>query len=551
MAESAFNAPQRAPQALRRTPLGRHVREVLGHLHEPAYLEVHPLAAALHAAGLASGNHPLRAALTRLIERLAPGDTAGPRGDRPHLVLHLRYVEGLAIAEVCAQLAISESEYYRSHRQGLDALVSLVSNLGGHASPPTADCATAAADLLPHQAPLVGRTEEYNHLLRGFAEVAAGGGGALTFVVGPAGVGKSRLVAEVGAQVQQSGGLFLRGACPREGLQPHDPWLEPLQQALASLSPRELTSAVGPYAAHLARLLPDLRERLPLPEGVPPETRGDRRWLFDGVVRVLTHLGQHTPVLLQLDDLQWAASLALLQHVAQHLQHCRVLVVAAYRDDELGDRPQLAQALPDLHRAGWHHQLRLGPLPAAGTQALLAAYLGHALAARLTPEVHAKTGGNPFYVEELLWSLADSGALQWRADAWELTAGCPVALPSAVTALLLERVTRLGPRTTDVLTQAAVLGDAFPFGDLQALTGLAEGDVVAALERALGARLLVDRSTDDDERYAFADPAVQAALLAGISSPRRRRLSLRAAGLRGTRSAGEGTAAAAHLAGAC
>src|SRR5207237_6714624 len=103
-----------------------------------------------------------------------------------------------------------------------------------------------------------------------------------------------------------------------------------------------------------------------------------------------------------------------------------------------------------------------------------------------------------------------------------------VSVPDSVRQVVLERVGRLGEATRDLLIQASVLGQEFDFEALQAFTGEAEERLLDVLDRAVTARLLVDRSGPGRERYAFADDQVQEALYEGISSVRRRRYHLRA-----------------------
>src|SRR5207244_5108538 len=120
------------------------------------------------------------------------------------------------------------------------------------------------------------------------------------------------------------------------------------------------------------------------------------------------------------------------------------------------------------------------------------------------------------------------GAVRPEGDAWAVADTATVALPGSVLRVVEERVERLGAGARESLAQAAVLGQEFSFPLLAALTGQGEDALLDLIERAVAARLLVDRSRPGEERFAFADDQVQEALYAGINPVRRRRYHLRA-----------------------
>ena len=148
---------------------------------------------------------------------------------------------------------------------------------------------------LPLRTPLVGRTQELSYLKSQFEAIAAGGPGRLFLVSGEPGVGKTRLVQELGHSVRQGGGIFLEGRYLREGTAPYGPWLEALRAGLRGLDRMDLAQAVGPYGAELAPIFPELTERLgplPAPPSLPPEDR--RRHLYDGIARLVSHLAHRS-----------------------------------------------------------------------------------------------------------------------------------------------------------------------------------------------------------------------------------------------------------------
>lgn len=521
---------------LRRTALGHQVRDALLHLSEPAYLEIHPLRAALPAGP--NGEAPtLRAVLADCIGRLQPPPTSrSSRSRRCHDLLRLRYLEGYSVEEVCEALGISLSEFYRTHRQGLDALVAM---LGRDLQPGSASHASAPASgwvaeppgavlALPKRSPLVGRQATLRTLADLYATVAASGCGAVLLLAGEQGIGKTRLAEELGAYALARGGVFLRGRFPRQSLVPYDPWIEALQAGLGRLSPEAAAEAVGPFRRELASIMPELRDAVGQELPGRTDLHEQRRALYDGVVRVLSHVARAGPVVLLLDDLHWSRSLRLMLHVAQRLDHLPLLLVGTLREDELNDKPPLVRDLAEVRRTGHLTQVRLEPLTPAETERLVESYFGPAVSSEISCEVHDSTRGNPLFIEEVLRSLVETGVVEQQDGAWSLQARHTIALPASVKTAIQDRVTALGTPALEALRHGAVLGQQFSFQELAAFTGMPEPDLVAGLERAIAARLLVDRSTRHSEVYAFADEQVHDVLYASLSSPRRRHMHRRA-----------------------
>jgi predicted ATPase len=159
------------------------------------------------------------------------------------------------------------------------------------------------------------------------------------------------------------------------------------------------------------------------------------------------------------------------------------------------------------------------------TEAMVTSQVGSDVAMRLSAAVFAVTRGNPFFVEEVLRSLADEGIMQLRADTWVLIAPEPEKLhvPGSVRAVIEQRIDRLGEATRSTLDRAAVLGQEFSFRVLCVMSDTSEDAVAWQLERALRARVLVDRSTAGEERFAFIDDQVQEVLYDSLTTLRRRR----------------------------
>ncbi|MCX6020975.1 MAG: AAA family ATPase [Chloroflexi bacterium] len=506
----------------------------------------------------------LRQQLISAIEELRPPPTTAPehRTGRAAELLRLRYVVGLPVKQVCERLGISPPHYYRQHNLAIEALAALFSSVpeadDGAVADATRHAAAEANDTgrtvparedtdpappaavrrgmhwLPARTPLVGRTDELAFLAAQY-QAAAAGSGRLVLLRGPAGVGKTRLIEELAGQARRQGAVFLEGRYVREGATPYMAWIEALRPAIAAFKEDDLRFAVGPVLADLAELFPELAALAGSsggPAGGAPVralTPDERRLrLFDGLAGLLRSLARRTPVVLLLDDLQWAPSLTILTYVARGLADSAVLTVGAYRDHDVIDQPHVLREVADLRRLRQTAALTLTPLSEQETEQLVGHFFGAEPASVLCPPVYRRTRGNPFFIEEVLRSLAEQGKVAPAADEWEVKDVAGIGIPESVYAVIGERTARLGDNAPEILEQASVLGMEFPLHVLSSLTEAPNDRLGPVIERAVAARLLLDRSTPEEERYAFADDQVQEALYDALPSPRRRRYHQRA-----------------------
>lgn len=543
-AMSSDHAGDRRPQALQQNAFGQLVHQALTHLHDLAFLQTHPLNQVIshRSTGRATtSGQALQQRLLDTIERLRPSPEtpANDRAWRAYRLLTLCYVEGLDVAKGCERLGVSRRQFFRDHRRGFEAVVSLLSEEAAPLVGSRDDLDTGTADVpSPSSAfatdwrtrmPLVGRREEVAFLKAQYEAAAAGEGGRIILVSGEPGVGKTRLVQELGQYAWERGGVFLEGRYLREGTVPYAPWADALRMGLRGLTQPELAQAVGPYGADLAQALPELADAIgPFrsPPTLGPEER--RLRLYDGIARLVVHLSQRRPLVILLDDLHWASGMTLLAHLGQSLGEARILLVGTYRDQEFKEQPTLLSGRDDLLRARQFMSLVLKPLDELETSEMVKHVLGPAVAERLGAAVFRTAGGNAFFVEEVLRSLVDSGAVQASGTGWDVVDPSGVRFPDSLKLAVDGRVARLGEAVRDVLVQAAVLGQTFSFPVLQSMTGLDVDTLTALLERALEARLVLDQSTSTQERFAFADDQISEVLYGGLTSMRRRRLHRRA-----------------------
>lgn len=365
---------------------------------------------------------------------------------------------------------------------------------------------------------MVGREEELALLLRAVATPPS-----VAVVTGEAGVGKTRLLAELCARVPVQAGRVLVARCQPLGEPfPFGPMVEALRDALASLDPGRL----APETGVLRTLFPELAERLPR----PPESSGDARAQRQRTVRALGALLDCLgPALLVVEDLHWAddATRQLVECTAARPPGELSLVVSLRDDEESAAATRLRALAAHPPPGASGIQVRVPVLAPDEVAALAAALLGDE---RAPPELVAylteHAGGIPFVVEELLLALMQHGDLRRGPDGWSLDRLVEPEVPSAVRFALLERLDRLPVAVRHVVQAAAVLGVPAADGVLAAVAGLDEEQAAEALSTAHRAALLEEA---DEGRSRFRHALAGQAVYEAIPAPRRRQLHVRAA----------------------
>ena len=303
------------------------------------------------------------------------------------------------------------------------------------------------------------------------------------------------------------------------------PFVEALEALLLARDP--ILAVLGRHAGEMARLVPALPQQMPTldpPLKSDPET--ERYRLFDAVAAWLAALSTQTPVLLVLDDLHWAEkpTLLLLRHVVRSPEPMRLLVVGTYRDTDLDRSHPLGEVLADLRRVALSSAPALGGLDVAGITELMANAAGDRMDLRiveLAQVLWSETEGNPFFVQEILLSLVESGRLVQRDGVW--TTDLEIAelgIPEGVREVVGRRLSRLSEAANTVLSIASVVGQAMDVDVLVAVSALPEDAVIDALDEASSAALLRESASGT---YEFTHALVRSTLYDELSATRRTR----------------------------
>ncbi|MGV9296970.1 ATP-binding protein [Amycolatopsis sp. NPDC003676] len=329
-------------------------------------------------------------------------------------------------------------------------------------------------------AALIGRDHPASTLRAQLSRATASHGG-LTLVTGEAGIGKTTLVSALADDAREAGALVLGGTCWESGAAPgYWPWVQVMRSLRREAAAHEWAVASSPMLSALLGETPE-----------PPADDGFQ--LPDAVTRALVTVAQERPVVVVLDDLHWAdpASLRLLEFAARHTWFERLLLIGTYRDVEVDtpSHPLHQLMLPLLAKAT---TITLTGLDETGVAKLMSRTAGADPDAELAADVHRRTGGNPFFVEQT--------ARLWRS-------GSTVSAVAPGVADALQRRLSLLPRpVTDLLTNAAVLGREFSLQLLAATAGAPVAQVDHLLTRAVAARLVLALG---EGRFAFAHDLVR------------------------------------------
>lgn len=376
--------------------------------------------------------------------------------------------------------------------------------------------------LIPEK--LYGRESEVAMLLAAFERIAQDrepGHSELILVTGYAGIGKTAVINEVQKPIVRQQGYFIKGKFDQFNRNlPFSAFLAALQDLMGQLLSESdaqvqqwrsrILQALGDNSQLMIDVVPNLEAIIgPQPSVVDlPGDAAQNRFnlLFQTFIQVFA-TAEH-PLVIFLDDLQWAdlASLDLLERLMGEMTCHHLLMIGAYRDNEVSPVHPLMLTLEDIRKRGAiAHTLSLPPLPAPSLNQLVADTLGCSLplAQPLSTLVNQKTQGNPFFATQFLYALYQDGIItfdhhqgHWQCD---LVRVREAALTEDVVTFMAHQLQRLAPKTQTLLKLAGCIGNQFDLGTLAIVAQQPESEVAIALWSALEMGLVLPQS----EVYKF------------------------------------------------
>ncbi len=374
----------------------------------------------------------------------------------------------------------------------------------------------------------VGRQAEWKRLVDRWDQTVDGDQHVM-IVDGSAGVGKTRLVAEFADFARSQGATVLFGRNDESLGVPYAPFAEAFRQFAEAQPSWALARRLGSSRGELVRLCPELAELVTdLPEPVRSDAETERFRLFEAVGQWLSTAASVSPIVLVLDDLQWAApeTMQLTRHIAQIADPMAVLVLCTVRDSStdlalVSNDPVVALQL-DPERVT---RISLTGFDRPTTLAFLEGAAGHELGDDgdlVAGLVHQQTGGNPFFCRELAFHLVETGSLAQIDGRWRLVVPYEsIGVPDSVRTTVTDRLGRLSEPARRTMVLASVVGQQFDVDLIEDVIDATGDDLLGTLEECVGAGLLDEVGVD---RFQFTHAIVRSTLYESMGTTRRVRV---------------------------
>lgn len=354
---------------------------------------------------------------------------------------------------------------------------------------------------------VVGRESEQARFAEVLARSAAGRGEAVV-LSGEAGVGKSAFVRAAIAAAGEAGFRVLYGATlESDGGLPYAPFVAAVRSGFRGIARERLGRVLAQAAPDLAQLFPELGKA----QRADSASAAEQHRLSVAFLGLFSTFAREAPVLVIAEDLHWAdeASLGLFHYLARELRDSRVALLGTYRSDEMHRRHPFLRALGVMQRERVVSEIALGRLDREQVRVLIdATFRQKDPNIRISDEfrdaIYARSEGNPFFTEELLKSLVESGDLYFQPESgWSRDKPIDqLRIPGSVREAVRERIDRLSADAQATLSTAAVVGLRTPFELLRAVRGVPEGELESHLRELIEQQLVVELGGDDDE-YGF------------------------------------------------
>jgi predicted ATPase len=373
----------------------------------------------------------------------------------------------------------------------------------------------------------VGREAEMK-MLRVTLDDVIDGHGCVVLVGGAPGVGKTALAEQLANHAAARRARVLWGRCTQDdGAPAFWPWVQVVRAYIHDWEPDELRALLGSRAPDIAVAVPDLEIWGSDPSArVTTEAEDARVRMFDGLAGFLRDGSQRQPLVVVLEDLQWAdhTSLRFLQRLATEIRASRLLIVGTFRDLEAGHEQALSTTLAELSSSAAAKRLLLRGLSEPDVERFIARTASIVPPASLVSALWRESDGNPFFLGEIVRWLSEEGQLQGATEvsAWSFP------IPQGVRAVIGSRLGKLSDDCNQVLALAAVIGQEFGLGLLQAVAAremapLPADRLLEVLDTAEAAQLVALRA-DNTEQYCFAHALIRETLYEELGAQRRVRL---------------------------
>ena len=412
----------------------------------------------------------------------------------------------------------------------------------------------------------VGRDREFDEI-KGYLHESMAGQGKLVFVTGEAGIGKTRLLDEFADYAKNQGVIFLRGRCLyQENAEPYLPFMDALDDYISGrrMAPKRdqeadfpvpediltmgivgfsdtsnpETGMVGQPVTGSADLLPmgllaiDSEEEAAGVKVKKIDIYQERTRLFEALSQLVIDISREQPLVLVIDDLQWAddGSLQLLHYLARNIQNTRVMIGGAYRPEELdtmgGETHPLTKTLMRMRPEKLFFEIQLERFDMESSAQMINSMLN----IRVTPEsftkrLYEESEGNPFFIEEVVKSLVTEGVIDLDDYTWKSSLDMSkIHIPGTIRDVIGRRIDKLDESTRGILRYASIIGNQFTFKTLFKLSESKEEELIDSIDELISANIIHEDTQSKDERYRFDHTQIREVVYNSMSRSRRRLL---------------------------
>lgn len=377
-----------------------------------------------------------------------------------------------------------------------------------------------------HRATSLVSREQEQQLLTATLDRASDGQLSVVLVSGEPGIGKSRLIRDFTASVQESTTLIEATCSPAAG-----PPFAAMHDAL-----RQITTTSAQWGIFLEQF--ELASFLSNPleyHAATPSARNEFRTIIDRIARLVQALARERSVVVSLDDAQWASEpdLELIRFLLRSPRDTSILIILSYRDTEIDPRGSLQQLIRDAYRERQVERIALSRIGEHGARQLIGAVLdspAHAISRPLAQAIQREAEGVPFFIEELVLHLFETGALKKDGKTWSIDHKAEIDIPQSIHAVVTSRLMSLSQPAQDTLAIAAIAGRVFRLDLLievaRQIASTSSQDVAQYLDEALTRSLLVEHHHQNEapgqDYYAFAHDQIRDVLVRDLNAIRRR-----------------------------
>ncbi len=411
----------------------------------------------------------------------------------------------------------------------------------------------------------VGREKEFADIARHLEE-SIQGRGRLVFVVGEAGIGKSRLISELAKYGKSKNVMTLTGRCLYdENTEPYLPFIDAFGKYISGRnrdegdnSSKESQTSEDFYSMGLVGIAgspPSSQELM----GQPTEATGElmpmglipiddegggihpskikeinlqheRTRLFESISQLVIDISQNTPLLLILEDLQWAddGSLQLLHYLARNIQNSKVIICGAFRPEEIenikGEVHPLSKTLKRMRPEKLFDEIKLQRFDEESTAYMIKSMLRISnIPETFVRRLYEESEGNPFFIEEVVKSLVNEGLIDTSDYSWDKKFDpSKIHIPSTIRDVIGRRMEKLDDSTRAILGYASIIGNQFTFETLHRITDLTEEELVDSIDALIVANIIHEDAKSKEERYRFDHTQIREVIYNGMSRSRRR-----------------------------